>query len=125
MSPATAKKLGLMAASGKPGINGGEHGQAIVDVAELTRQGRTVKAPVWAVPGHADDSITIYLGHGRTRAGKGGTGSGFKAYRLRSSSSLWFATGLEVRPTGEKSTLACTQMHHAMEIGRASCRERV
>ncbi len=121
MSPATARKLSLMAASGKPGINGGEHGQAIVDVAELTLQGRTVKAPVWAVPGHADDSITIYLGHGRTRAGKVGTGTGFNAYRLRSASALWFDAGLEVRPTGEKATLACTQMHHAME-GRAPVR---
>src|SRR5438477_9666079 len=54
MSPATAKRLGLMAGSGKPGINGGEHGQAIVDVVELIVQGRTVNAPVWAVPGHAD-----------------------------------------------------------------------
>jgi MoCo/4Fe-4S cofactor protein with predicted Tat translocation signal len=121
MSPATAKKVGLTGATGKPGINGGEHGQAIVDVVELTYRGRTLKAPVWAVPGHADDSITIHLGHGRTRAGKVGTGIGFDAYPLRTSTAPWFDTGLEVRPTGEKYTLACTQMHHAME-GRAAVR---
>jgi molybdopterin-containing oxidoreductase family iron-sulfur binding subunit len=121
MSPATAKKLGLTGAVGKPGINGGEHGQAIVDVIELTYQGRKLKTPVWAVPGHADDSITIHLGHGRKRAGKVGTGVGFDAYQLRTSTAPWFDTGLEVRPTGEKYTLACTQMHHAME-GRAPVR---
>jgi molybdopterin-containing oxidoreductase family iron-sulfur binding subunit len=121
MSPATAKKLGLTGAAGKPGTSGGEHGQAIVDVVELTYKGRKLKAPVWAVPGHADDSITIHLGHGRKRAGKVGTGVGFDAYQLRTSSAPWFDSGLEVRPTGEKCTLACTQMHHAME-GRTPVR---
>jgi molybdopterin-containing oxidoreductase family iron-sulfur binding subunit len=115
MSPATAKKLNLASASGKPGINGGEHGQAIVDVIELTYQGRKVKAPAWAVPGHPDDSITIHLGYGRTRAGKVGTGTGFDANKLRTTGAPWFDSGLEVRATGEKFTLACTQMHHAME----------
>jgi MoCo/4Fe-4S cofactor protein with predicted Tat translocation signal len=121
MSPATARNLGLTGAAGKPGINGGEHGQAIVDVVELTYQDRKLKAPVWVVPGHADDSVTIHLGHGRTRAGKVGTGIGFNAYQLRTSAAPWFDTGLELRPTGEKHTLACTQMHHAME-GRAPVR---
>src|SRR5262249_22254599 len=97
LSPVTAERLGLGPLSqgtsgGKPGTNGGEHGQAIVDVIELTYRGRTVKAPAWIMPGHADDSITVHLGHGRTRAGRVGTGTGFNAYKLWDSKapSPWF-----------------------------------
>jgi molybdopterin-containing oxidoreductase family iron-sulfur binding subunit len=125
LSPRTAERLGLGTlekgtSGGKPGINGGEHGQAIVEMIELNYRGRTVQAPVWIMPGHADDSITVHLGHGRTRAGRVGTGTGFNAYKLWDSKapSLWFGNGLEVRKTGERYTLASVQMHHGME-GRA------
>jgi molybdopterin-containing oxidoreductase family iron-sulfur binding subunit len=119
MSPNKAKDLGIgytkdsKDASGRPGINGGEHGQAHVDVIELTYRGRKIKAPVWIQPGHADESITVHLGHGRTHAGRVAGGVGFNAYALRTSEAPWFDTGLEVRwLPGEEHTLACTQMHH-------------
>ena len=35
------------------------------------------------MPGHADDSVTLHLGYGRTRAGRVGQRAGFNAYALR------------------------------------------
>ncbi|MHB1423385.1 MAG: TAT-variant-translocated molybdopterin oxidoreductase [Gemmataceae bacterium] len=122
MSPETAKKLGIgyvsgiRDASGKPGPNGGEHGQAIVDVIELSYRGRTLQAPVWIQPGHADDAITVHLGHGRSRGGRVASGVGFNAYALRTNEAPWFDGGLEARKVpGATHVLACTQMHHNME----------
>ncbi len=69
LSPKTAQKLGISyvrGSSSATSTTGGEHGHALVDVIELTYAGRKVKAPVWIQPGHADDAITIHLGHGRS-----------------------------------------------------------
>jgi molybdopterin-containing oxidoreductase family iron-sulfur binding subunit len=114
LSPQTAAKLRVGAAA-EPGSNGGEHGQAIVDVIELSYRGQQVTAPIWVLPGHADDCVTVHLGHGRERAGRVGNGSGFNVYPLRTSAAPWFDAGLEIRKTGTHHTLACTQMHHRME----------
>jgi MoCo/4Fe-4S cofactor protein with predicted Tat translocation signal len=99
LAPATAARLGV----------------ANEDVVELNLGGRVVKAPVWVVPGQAEECVTVHLGHGRWRAGRVGNGSGFNAYALRASDTPWFASGLMVRPTGRRHPLACTQHHHVME----------
>jgi Fe-S-cluster-containing dehydrogenase component len=70
---------------------------------------------VWIMPGHADHTVTVSLGYGRWRAGRVGTGAGFNAYALRSSSAPWIASGLEIRKTGARYPLASTQHHHSME----------
>jgi MoCo/4Fe-4S cofactor protein with predicted Tat translocation signal len=119
VSPALAEKLGL---SQTFGSSGGEHGEALVDVVELTLHGRTLEAPIWILPGHADDCVTVHYGYGRTLAGKVGSGVGFNAYQLRTSEALNFGTGLTIRKLDKRFTLACTQMHHSME-GRAPVRE--
>ncbi len=85
------------------------------EVVELHYRGRSVRAPVWIVPGHPADSVTVHLGYGRTQAGRVGNGAGFNAYALRTSDAPWFGSGLEVRKTGEQRRLACTQTHHSME----------
>src|SRR3546814_11479890 len=64
---------------------------------------------VWIEPGQPDDSVTVHFGHGRTRAGRLGTKTGFNAYALRSSENLWSGRGLEVVKTGRRPSLACTQ----------------
>src|SRR5262249_52888685 len=97
------------------GNRGGEHGQSIVDLIELRYAGRTVQTPVWIIPGHADDSVTVHFGHGRNRGGTVGTGTGFNAYQLRMSDAPWVGNGLAIHKTGEHYTLACTQMHHSMQ----------
>ena len=53
------------------------------DMVELTYQGRSLHAPVWVQPGHADGAVTLHLGYGRTHAGRAGTGMGFNPYGLR------------------------------------------
>jgi molybdopterin-containing oxidoreductase family iron-sulfur binding subunit len=85
------------------------------DVVELSLRGRTVRAPVWILPGHADGSVTLHLGYGRSRAGRVGTGLGFNAGLLRRWESMAWSPGLELRKTGEKARLATTQTHHSME----------
>jgi molybdopterin-containing oxidoreductase family iron-sulfur binding subunit len=112
VSPATARRLGL---SQTFGDRGGEHGQALVDLVRLTYQGRSVEAPVWIMPGQADDCVTVHLGYGRTRAGSVGSNVGFDAYRLRTSTAPWFGHGAQLQKTGQRFTLACVQMHHAMQ----------
>ncbi len=111
VSPATAERLAVKSE----------------DVVELTYRKRTVRAPVWVMPGHPDESVTVHLGGGRTRAGRVGTGTGFDAYALRFADGLGFSAGLEVRPTGERHPLAATQHHQRMEgrdIVRATTLER-
>jgi len=112
LSPATARRLGLQE---ELILSGGPHGGVETEVVELVYQGRSVRAPVWIEPGQADDTVTVFLGYGRTRAGQLGTGLGFDAYALRTSEAPWFGAGLEVRRTGERYALACTQRHFSME----------
>ncbi|HEX3654209.1 MAG TPA: TAT-variant-translocated molybdopterin oxidoreductase [Pirellulales bacterium] len=116
MSPSTAEQLGL-AHGGY--AHGGEHGGYHMPVVELRLNSRSVRAPVWIMPGHAERSITVHLGHGRQQAGRVGGADGhtvgFNAYLLRTSEQPWFAPGLELVPTGETYLLAGTQQHHLME----------
>jgi MoCo/4Fe-4S cofactor protein with predicted Tat translocation signal len=85
------------------------------DVVELELNGRKIKGPVWIQAGHPDNSVTVTLGYGRTRAGRVGTAQGFDAYALRTSSAPWFATGLQIRKTGETYKLASTQGYQTMD----------
>jgi molybdopterin-containing oxidoreductase family iron-sulfur binding subunit len=118
VSPAVAEKL---KATNRPAMTGGEHGQIVSDVVELRLRGRTVRGPVFPVAGHPDGCVTVHLGYGRTRAGRLGTGVGFNANAIRAGDALWADRGVDVRTTGERASLACTQYHHLME-GRAHVR---
>ena len=99
VSPATAERLGL----------------ANEDVVDLTIDGRSVEAPVWIAPGHADDAVSVTLGYGRTRAGRVGDNAGFNASAIRTSANFLHAGGLAVRSAGRRHPLATTQEHHSME----------
>jgi molybdopterin-containing oxidoreductase family iron-sulfur binding subunit len=85
------------------------------DVVELELNGRKVTGPVWIQPGVPDNSVTVTLGYGRTRAGRVGTAQGFDAYALRTSAAPWFATGLQIRKTGDTYVLASTQGYQSMD----------
>ena len=100
VSPATAERLGL--ASG--------------DYVTLSLEGRSVDAGVFIVPGHADNSVTLHLGYGRRRAGNIGTGPGFNAYFLRTSSVPGFATGLQIKKTGNSYSFATTQQQYTIDV---------
>lgn len=99
ISPASAKKLGVK--------NG--------DVVKIEVEGRSIEIPVLEAPGHADNSLTIPLGYGRSIVGRVGQGTGVNAYPLRTSANPYFIVGASVRPVGRKHPLAVTQEHWALE----------
>jgi len=71
------------------------------DVIEIDYQGRKIKASAMVMPGHPDQSITIYLGYGRRRSGRVGTGPGFDAFPIRLANSPLFVVGATAKKTGE------------------------
>jgi MoCo/4Fe-4S cofactor protein with predicted Tat translocation signal len=80
------------------------------NIVELTVSGRKVKAPVIAVPGHPDNSVTVHLGYGRQAAGRVGSGAGFNAYLIRTSDAPFYATGTLAKVEGTWG-LAITKSH--------------
>ena len=89
----------------------GRLGIAENEAIELELNGRKVIAPVLAVPGHPDDAVTVYLGHGRSDAGRVGSGVGFNAYVLRTSDSLLMGSGLKVTKGKGTYDLCVTKIH--------------
>jgi molybdopterin-containing oxidoreductase family iron-sulfur binding subunit len=85
------------------------------DVVEIELQGKKLPMAVWIQAGHPDNSISVYLGYGRRRAGRTGTGFGFDTYQIRNSAIPWFATGVNIRPTGGFYELASTQGYQTMD----------
>lgn len=106
VSPKTAKELKL------------EEGSVIV----IERGGRKVEAPVLVQPGHADNSVTLSLGYGRTSVGRVGTGVGYNAYLLRTTDAMGFGTGVTISKSPRTYALVTTQEHHD-QAGRPVVRE--
>ena len=106
LSPATARELGV--------ANG--------DVVRLEQEGRSIEIPVVLVPGQADFTVAVPLGHGRTTVGRVGHGVGSNAYALRTTAALDLVLGLKLTPTGQHQPLACTQDHFTLQ-GRDLVRE--
>jgi molybdopterin-containing oxidoreductase family iron-sulfur binding subunit len=98
LSLATAKRLGVKNE----------------DLVAITAAGATLTAPVWILPGQPDDVVTLHFGHGRTRVGRVGNGTGVNAYRIRVAAGLWLATA-SVQKAGATTELASTQHHFNME----------
>jgi MoCo/4Fe-4S cofactor protein with predicted Tat translocation signal len=99
MGPALAERMGIKTE----------------DLVELELNGKKVTAPVWIQVGHPDNSVTVFLGYGRRRAGRVGTGAGFDMYPLRTSATPWFTSGVAIRKTGGNYKLASTQGYQTME----------
>ena len=87
------------------------------DMLSIERNGKKVEAPALIQPGHADDSVTLILGYGRTQVGRVGKGVGYNAYPLRTSDAMDIATGASVKKTGATYHLVTTQSHHQLEGG--------
>src|ERR1700677_1012573 len=85
------------------------------DLVTLELNGKKVTAPIWIQAGHPDNSITVFLGYGRKRAGRAGTGAGFDMYPLRSSATPWFTTGVNLTKAGGTYKLATTQGYQTMD----------
>jgi MoCo/4Fe-4S cofactor protein with predicted Tat translocation signal len=95
------------------------------DVVTIELAGRKVSGPVWVQAGHPDNSVTIHLGYGRTRAGRAGTGTGFDVYPLRTSAALWIATGGKLTKSGATYKLASTQGYQTMDTPNGAHRPLV
>ena len=114
---ATAKRLGLK-----------HEGMATLEV-----DGRSLDVAVYLMPGHADDSITLALGYGRTAAGHvAGLNDdwvepvGFDSYKLRASGAMHVATGVSATAASGSYRLATTQDHFSLdEIGRDGLEHRM
>jgi molybdopterin-containing oxidoreductase family iron-sulfur binding subunit len=89
------------------------------DIVELRYRGASLEMPVFILPGQPEQSVTVHIGYGRRIVGRVGAANAdaarFNGYLLRRSDAPWFATGLELRKTGERYLLATTQQHHSME----------
>jgi len=91
------------------------YGVSTGDMVEIELRGRKVEGPVWIMPGHADESITIHFGYGRTRAGNIADGVGFDAYAIRNSASPWVDGGVQVTRKSRGYVFATTQHTQTME----------
>ncbi|MEX2273565.1 MAG: TAT-variant-translocated molybdopterin oxidoreductase [Vicinamibacterales bacterium] len=98
VSPRTAQRLGLESR----------------DLATLTYRGAAQQMPIWVQPGHAEESVTVHFGYGRTKAGRVGSNVGFNAFTLRRAEAPWFDGGLEITKAGTYD-ISTTQVHHSME----------
>ena len=125
VSPNTAKRLELNQDVKDEQYSGGSLGTTFVntkggnlfsDLVTLQMNGAEVGKPVpmWIAPGQPDDVITIYLGYGRTRAGRIGTDLGYNAYNVQRSDAMWNGVG-EIAKTGANTAIASTQIHFNLE----------
>lgn len=107
LSMATARKLNVQ--------NG--------DMLKVSANDATLEIPAWILPGHADDSVSIFLGWGRELEHcKVADGAGFNAYPLRTTAQSAVLSGATVAPGSGTYSLVCTQEHGTM-AGRALVRE--
>ncbi len=109
VSKATAKKLDLRNTLEFEGS------QYNVDVIHIELDGREINGPCWIVPGQPDDTLTLFLGYGREKAGRVGNGLGFNAGEVRTTKNYWLATGAKVTKKDQKYPLAAAQTHFTME----------
>src|SRR5688572_24147601 len=77
VSPKTAETLGLESE----------------DVVRVEHAGRSLELPVSLLPGMADGVVAVTLGYGRSQAGRVGSGVGFNAFTIRSSTATGFNSG--------------------------------
>ncbi len=127
ISPRLAKEIGVYPGGTKLQVARVElsefqQGKEKAPVAEITVNGRTVRGPLHIQPGLANHTIVLPLGYGRAQSGHIGTGAGFNAYKVRTSDTMGYTTGVTLRLTGGHMKLANTQEHWSME-GRDIIRE--
>jgi molybdopterin-containing oxidoreductase family iron-sulfur binding subunit len=85
------------------------------DIIRLKKGNQEIEAPVFVLPGHAEKTLTLFFGYGRTRAGQIGNGRGYDAYQLQNSVSPYWTDQITIEKTKKQMALAETQIHHTME----------
>src|SRR5579871_235392 len=95
------------------------------DMVTIEVGGRKVTGAVWVQAGHPDYSATVFLGYGRKKSGRAGTGAGFDVYPLRTTSAMWIASGAKLTKTGDTYKLASTQGYQTMDTPNGDSRPQV
>ena len=133
ISPKTAQDLKLNLGNDAEEFTGGAQGTSFIntrggnqfsDLVKVKYNGGEISkpVPVWITPGQPDGVVTVFLGYGRTKAGRVGNDLGYNAYDIQRSDAMTFGSG-ELTKTGETATVASTQIHFNME-GRDLLRVR-
>ncbi|HVV79561.1 MAG TPA: TAT-variant-translocated molybdopterin oxidoreductase [Pseudolabrys sp.] len=86
------------------------------DVVDIDIGARSVRGPVWIVPGQGPRTIALFLGYGRRAGGDIGQGVGYDAYAVRPAENAFIARGrLSRAPDRPQQKIASTQAHHRMD----------
>ncbi len=113
MSPATARELGI---PDERRLKDKDTPVIRIDTGDST-----IEIAAWVQPGHADESITLTVGYGRSGLGRVADGVGIDTYPLRTTEALYYRQA-DVSATGRNYEIACVQDHHSLE-GRSMIRE--
>jgi MoCo/4Fe-4S cofactor protein with predicted Tat translocation signal len=82
-------------------------------VLRVAVNGKSIEGPVWILPGHAEDSVTITFGYGREASGRVGNKIGYNAYTLQNAASPYVTAG-SVTKTGRTYRIADIQETQTM-----------
>jgi len=124
VSPKTAQEIGFT-----PDVRDPLSNELTTYRALVTYRGRTLDLPLWVLPGHPDETLTVYLGYGRTQGGKitapqpkfqdeddYPTG-GVNCYTVRFSDAMHFGPGAQIKLKDSKPyAVACTQEHQSLNV---------
>ncbi len=93
--------------------NAGNLKVTIGDMLRVTVNGKSVTGPAWILPGHAEDSVTVYFGYGREGSGRVGNKIGYNAFAIQDAATPYAASG-SLQKTGEHYRLANVQETQTM-----------
>lgn len=91
-----------------------QRGIANGDRLQVTIDGVYVEGPAWVMPGQADDTLSLFGGYGRERAGRVGDGLGYNVAPLRTAAQPWMRRGAQLTRLEGQVQLASTQPHHVL-----------
>jgi molybdopterin-containing oxidoreductase family iron-sulfur binding subunit len=100
LSPTTARRLGV-----RDGIH-----------VVLSSNARHIELPALIVPGHADDTVTVHFGYGRSGAESLARGVGANAYQLWPATDVRFLSHVAITVSSQTSALALAQTQETMEV---------
>src|SRR5262245_60557562 len=78
----------------------------------LVNEGHELAMPAWVQPGHPDNTVTVFLGYGRKRAGGVGNDHGFNTYSIRAVNTPFIAAGNVQLSKGEGEYMLAGQQEH-------------
>ncbi len=88
---------------------------------DVKYRGRTLRVPLWVIPGHPDGCATLHFGYGRARGGRVAVPSegtvGVNVYPIRFSDAMAGGGGVQIVGTDQPDyPIACTQEHQSINL---------